>query len=552
MTTRRRSKSITLLVLLGLVFGQMPLEAHNAPVHQKMTDYAYEVMLAMQKYLQKNPLELPTDVDVLLKRLADQNPELKTLYGDAAKAVNRLRQLPSGLPDDWTPCQSPVKIAALGVFPDWMLAPNTTLAQTELGALRFAVTTDYAVTSSDCGINLSWKPSGVLAKSNPPAPSHRDHTGVTLGYWASTPDNLADDWVFRSTTLKTLQNPAVAASIGVGVSVAVSLACAALCGLMPALCPACPAIAVGAGKDIIDEIDNPDPEHLTDASLFTGLGHFIDMKPSPANAFDEKPGKNSERAGPAGDPDATELIVMAGFDLLGLHVNFDASDAPHHYEILSGGDGHANSVPRTAPDWETATAAHIDFTPVDNLAKFGWGNFVAANLVPGLPGQTAAAHDLAWPLHAFGDATVPMHVVGTSGEGHRPYEDVADMAFDDSMGSDPKVPNDSALSLQIVGKIVTRTLAWRTFIQNWRAANSSTDVPVRDMVTLLAKQTLIKSQAHPDVFNAKASAIYLLVSKSDAEQAYDTPAMAAIQRDLNIDGIAAMLAFLMSATEVVP
>jgi hypothetical protein len=126
------------------------------------------------------------------------------------------------------------------------------------------------------------------------------------------------------------------------------------------------------------------------------------------------------------------------------------------------------------------------------------------------------------------------------------------MAFDADMTSELNAPADTTKSLAVVGAVVTRTLAWRKFIQKWRADNNSTDVPVRDMVTLLAKQTLLKSQAHPEVFKPDASAIYLLLSESDAENLYDTPAMAAIHRDLNIDGIAAVLAFLIATAEVLP
>jgi len=31
--------------------------------------------------------------------------------------------------------------------------------------------------------------------------------------------------------------------------------------------------------------------------------------------------------------------------------------------------------------------------------------------------------NLHWPLHAIGDASCPMHALGTTGQGHRPFED---------------------------------------------------------------------------------------------------------------------------------
>ena len=53
------------------------------------------------------------------------------------------------------------------------------------------------------------------------------------------------------------------------------------------------------------------------------------------------------------------------------------------------------------------------------------------------------------------------------------------------------------------------------------------------------------------MFKAAASIVYI-VDEDGATAAYDNPAMAAIQRDLVLEGIAAELAFLMSVTEVAP
>jgi hypothetical protein len=449
------------------------------------------------------------------------------------------------LPDDSTPCLDPAAAAVLGAVPDWQLAANTTLAETSLGNLHLAPDTAYANNNASCGFDASWTPSGILADVNPATVNSGDHTGVTLGYWTSSPDNLAQDWVFRSTTLETLQNPAVAAAIGAGTSALISVACAIACGLMPFLCPLCPAIALGGGIAVIDEITSVDADHIQDADLFSGLGHFVDMKQSPANAFDEKPGKLDERAGLTGQPDSMELMLTAAFDLGGLHVNFSSSDGPHNYEILSGADFHTDSVPRVAPDWETETGAHIFYTPVDNLAKFGWDKFVADK---DLLFTTETAHDLAWPLHAIGDATVPMHVLGTSGDGHRPYEDLVEMKWDELVKSSNK-----SQSLSTITGVVTRAPAWRNLILSWRAAhNNSPDVPIRDLVTAVAAQTLAKAKATPNIFKSGASVDYFLGSKSSAEAQYDNAAMAAIQRDLIIDAIAATLAFLTSTAEELP
>ena len=53
------------------------------------------------------------------------------------------------------------------------------------------------------------------------------------------------------------------------------------------------------------------------------------------------------------------------------------------------------------------------------------------------------------------------------------------------------------------------------------------------------------------MFKAAASIVYI-VDEDGATATYDNSAMAAIQRDLVLEGIAAELAFLMSVTEVAP
>lgn len=67
----------------------------------------------------------------------------------------------------------------------------------------------------------------------------------------------------------------------------------------------------------------------------------------------------------------------------------------------------------------------------------------------------------------------------------------------------------------------------------------------------VAANTRQKATAKPAVFQAARSLQYI-VDEDAAVAGYDNPAMAAIQRDLLIEGIAAELAFLMSVTEVAP
>lgn len=110
-----------------------------------------------------------------------------------------------------------------------------------------------------------------------------------------------------------------------------------------------------------------------------GLGHFIDMKATPA-----------------------------------IPAFFDQSLAPTNYEILLGtapigSDFHRNTVHRDKNAWETPTVPHLQLAPVGNLGMFGYEQAKA------LKGGAREAYRLGWPLHALGVASVPMHAVGASG-----------------------------------------------------------------------------------------------------------------------------------------
>jgi hypothetical protein len=543
----RRSPALVAL-LTAIIAVPSPALAHNESVHQRMTDYAYHVMLAAKAHREGG--DMPESLRALLQRLEQEQPGMRRFYAAAVDSVRRLKAMKSGLPADDTPCLTPGLIAQVGGgAPNWQLPAGTAIiTDARMEDVRLPVTKDYGYGTAVCGLDEGWAPSGVLAAVNPGIWLTRDHTGTTLGYWSAAPDKEVKDWVLRSTTLEVIQHPAVVSAIGAGTTVAVSVVCAIACGLFPIACALCPAVAVGAGVVVIDEITSIDADSL-ESEDYVGFGHFIDMKPTSAAStfFDEKPAKFMERAGPAGVADPTESIVIALFHLLGVHVNHDESLAPKNYEILQGSSGgpgpdfHQNTTDRAPSAWESPKLPNLQLTAVDNLGMFGYIEAKAAR------GTTKEAYRLGWPLHAIGDAAVPMHAVGASGYGHRPYEDAVDMVYDNLVGSSV-----TTASLSTVTQVLVRGLKWRTFIQNWRAAHGgTTEVPVRDLITAVANTARQKATAQPSVFKPERSLQYI-VDEDGATAAYDNPAMAAIQRDLLIEAIAAEMAFLVSVTEVQP
>jgi hypothetical protein len=561
----RRSRFVALFVALWSCLA-WPVYAHNERIHQAITDYAYHIALAMSQF----PPPIGGPPNLLLNELAAAlraHPELAELYAAAQAAIPKLRALPSGLPEDPTPCNEFFQndiIALVDVdsdnIPDWPDPFNIPLEERSMSAVTYPVTVHYGHLPIACGIDGHYTPGGALVFANPTSGStpreqfmSRDYTGVTLGYWAASPDRAIKDWIFRSTTLETIQNPVITTATGAGVSSLVTLACLIACGLFPPLCAVCPALAIGAGAEVIDALTDFDASAM-EHDDFVGLGHHLDVKPLPPSeeTFDDEPGKFSERAGPNGNPDLLEEAVIALYDLLGWHVRHDLSQGPKNYQIFVNGtskdDFHADSSPRSAADWETEIGAHIQYTPVDNLALFGWLKFKAKKDKSDAAVAAQGTRRLGWPLHAIGDVSSSMHVIGASGYGHRPYEDSIEEKWDELVFAN-SIPH----SLRQIRTIVERALPWRQFIQQWRADHGgTTDVPVRDLVTALAQQTRAKSIGVPGLFNAGASVEYFFGSETDAIAAYNTAAMTQFQRDSIIDAIAVTLVFLISATEVTP
>lgn len=105
-----RGPSRCLAVALSTALAlPIPAQAHNEPVHQAMTDYAYHVILAGERFAQGGPMS--ARLRAALRNLERANPGLTKLFADAAAAAPKLRALASGLPLDTTPCISPALVA---------------------------------------------------------------------------------------------------------------------------------------------------------------------------------------------------------------------------------------------------------------------------------------------------------------------------------------------------------------------------------------------------------------------------------------------------------
>jgi hypothetical protein len=260
-----------------------------------------------------------------------------------------------------------------------------------------------------------------------------------------------------------------------------------------------------------------------------GLGHFINVQPQiatndgpwPSNQFDNHQGQFYDEAfynlGTVAAPRLFQdpydhYLVDTAFGL-GTAIQPRRSYGVHNYQIMSPDDGHPASKPRpySASDgyWLTTEMHGIAFTPVDNLAYKGWVKF--------RNDSCKTAESLHWPLHALGDAASPAHVIGATGQGHRPFEDGIDRlqtiwervrhlspaefsedAATEYGGSATQRRAAFQLQLDQARRVLEAAFKFSQMIQTYQLSHPG-DIPIRDLVTQVAQNTLQAVKDAPKV-----------------------------------------------------
>jgi hypothetical protein len=256
------------------------------------------------------------------------------------------------------------------------------------------------------------------------------------------------------------------------------------------------------------------------SSDYTGLWHFVDVV-APSGRHNDVRGMWYEQAGPAGSPGAVDLAIMAGSDLSGLSLDAGDSHGVSRY-------GQFDRRHRTEAAWQHPTLGHVEFSPLQNLAQFGWSHFVAS---------PTSALGLEWPLHALGDAVEPHHVVATTSFGHRALEDFVDDRNDElfrALDMDAVVRAGFPVWLGLHGRA------------------SAAEVPVRQLIIDVARATRARVLAGGEwAWDDRASTLYVTGgSFIDDDNNFKLKAKARYQDDvpqilpLLGDGVSAILAFL--------
>ena len=150
----RRSPALVALLTV-MIAAPSPALAHNESVHQRMTDYAYHVMLAAKARAEGG--DMSERLRVLLQRLEKEHPGMKQFYAAAGTSVRQLREMKSGLPVDETSCVTQGLIALVGGgAPNWELPSGTTITDARMEDVRLPVTKDYGYGTPVCGLDEGW------------------------------------------------------------------------------------------------------------------------------------------------------------------------------------------------------------------------------------------------------------------------------------------------------------------------------------------------------------------------------------------------------------
>jgi hypothetical protein len=552
--------------LVGLTF---PALAHNAPVHRAMTDLAYEIIVIASADADLGPG----------LRLIGNRPESatedkwETFLRDMKEARARIRALETGLGPAKQPVCSPQDI------PDINWASRKPLRD-----MLLPVSLDFS-TCDGCGVDFEWlrdSPNrGLYSEYNrsspgsfdPPEPPHgTDYSGEILGFWAADIDDHNDDThLFPNITNLVGGLGALKTKVEELTSMGYSIP------LIPIFCIVEWLFGDGGNcaDDAKDFADNTNPARAPDVAIsdlpecivwrcdiagrdYVGLWHFVGLHGTAHTTFDDPPGYQMDSGGPNGMADEFVIGMIWLVDHVGLSLDPDRSRGVQ-YQISGGNDFHRDTLRRERAEWRQPTIAHLIFEPVDNLAKYGWTNFLPSEGNP-----SRSAEPLSYPLHAIGDVTVPMHVVGTSGWGHRPFEDAVENAWPRLIYlSDASNEADAARALQVqqATRILAKAYSWRQFILDWRVnhPDHQHDLPVRDLVTALAQETFDYANAQellsgvPFTLNAwpykPIVSLAYLKDKVGTRLEYSGDADVDRTRPLIENGVAATLAFLVSAME---
>jgi len=263
---------------------------------------------------------------------------------------------------------------------------------------------------------------------------------------------------------------------------------------------------------------------------YTGLWHFMHVGAGQGQ-FSDIRGMLYEGAGDD-HPGVVDILIMVGADLSGLSLKPTASDGDNAY-------GRYDRVSRDNANWQSSTIAHLEWSPVDHLAAYGWDYY---------KNKPTSAEGLGWVLHALGDAGEPHHITGTTSWGHRPYEEYVDKKAESMLlladGGEVPVGATAAQHKRVL------ELAYTYFKTLSSRPNQPANVDaIESLVLQVAQRTYGKVHGQSWVWNDSASGSYLLGGSYKSESETEYIGYEAQMTDIIETSVAASVAFLMYASE---
>lgn len=535
--------TVTSLLLASLVLTSTRARAYEYETHAGMTERAME---AMQLVGSLNP-DVPDGVSAA---------EFNAYKTRIANAVSKLKGLRTGLPnklqgggvnpvlpigpgDEDYPFQSsfkqepdpnnPGQMITVELQPTCKLDDESDLTNDDLSDLtpfRVSEFNYVPLRTPDNGCGLTPLPDGT---DN----SDRVLRSV-LGWHAGGVDDRANDTVMwikptNAAAYSTINDLAIEASnAALGAAVLLGYCFVKLFELE--ICDPDEAFALAEKYNPVTQALGliPGFGDWRDADLFSGLWHFINVDRQGEGTHNDIPGMHYPHAasevGLIG-PGAADIAFMALADAAGLSVNAWASDGDDFY-------GQYDENTRLTPAWMAYSFVHVEFSPLDNLAKYGWEQYRVAGGATSLAG-------LGWPLHALGDAAAPHHVIGTSSYGHTAFEGAT------AANHDRVLPKDSGLASNQMRRILRDSFEW---FQRFEASGRDVRALVEDVAfttrSLVSPDSVWEDWPYIDIASVQDKA-----GDTEAAYAHYFPDKAVQIMELMEVAMSAKIALLVAAGE---
>ncbi len=491
-----RDRRLLTATMLGVLFAATEAHAYTKEGHFEITNAAYQVMRAASLSNVSNE-----------ERLALKIPGACATGNGLCESVVSQAQWDEFIKDlDWTRRYLGAQPHAIPTSLGEQSECVTTLETGDVGT--FTVTSkggvegDRSLAPDHRHLNANkcsadrWKPVGVYAGLQGRVPADgRGQQGKVLGWHAKNRDDDLQETMIDINPL--IPGPLLAVGNDIYEKGVGAL-------LLPIICvfewlngdaSSCDddARRVADKTNVVEVFTALIPGiHLDRGELYIGFWHLMNVRDDSTltNTFDDHQGMYLPEAGPERVPGAMDNAIRIGSELLYLRIVPEKSEGTHRYAITSGEDDDEPSMERAPLDWRREPFGTTEFSSLDNLALSGYVRLAKDKPIT----------RLGWPLHAIGDATIPMHVVATTSWGHSSYEKWIEMnwqnlTYDTSCEAGDRACEVARQTNQLnqAARVLQLAYRWREYLGHSPFNDRTGNAPgVRDFITDLGRDTLAR------------------------------------------------------------